>query len=258
MATTLPHTRSPLAGRARRRWTRWLIRGLLPALVLIVIAHLLDRPVFEALSVSKPELERMEEGGLYRLSWLMGTMWVWVFIASALYLHDRSPPPHGPRPAMGRRRDPGARAIAVAGAALVAGLVAEVLKVFIGRERPTRLVDGQFVEQMYTFKPVLGGVIDGSNLGMPSSHAAVAFAGAAALAFVMPTVRGIALLLAGLCALSRIIASAHTLSDVVVGAAVGVMVAVLFARWSITRTSPGVIPSWKLGSAGGSGWGLGL
>ncbi len=248
---TLLHQKGPFAARRRRRWTRWIVGGLLPGAALIVLAHVLDRPVFDALAVTKAHLSEMEESGLYRLVWLMGTLWVWLVVAMGLYLHDRAPVGLGLRPALGHQRDPGARAIAVAGSVVLAGAVAEVLKLIIGRERPTRLIEGEFIEQMYVFKPVLGALRDSSNLGMPSSHAAVAFAGAVAMALVAPTQRGLVLSLAGLCALSRIVASAHTLSDVVVGALVGVVMAVWVSRWSMRRAAPGVVPDRGLGWEGG-------
>lgn len=247
MPNILPHHKGPFAARRRRRWTRWLVGGLLPGAALIVLAHVLDRPVFDALAVTKAHLTGMEEGALYRLLWLVGTLWVWLVVALGLYLHDRAPIGLGPKPALGHRRDPGARAVAVAGSVVLAGAVAEVLKLVIGRERPTRLVEGEFVEQFYVFKPVLGALHDSSNLGMPSSHAAVAFAGAGAMALVAPTQRGLVLSLAGLCALSRIVASAHTLSDVVVGALVGVVTALWVSRWSMRRAAPGVLPDRGLG-----------
>lgn len=244
MPNPLRQHKGPFASRSRRRWGRWIVGVLAPGGVLVVVAHVLDRPVFHALAVSKPRLTEMEGQGLYRMVWLTGTLWVWLVISVGLYLHDRAPIGHGPSPALGHRRDPGARAIAVAGSSVLAGIGAEVLKLVIGRERPTRLVEGEFVEQIYTFKPVLGAFTDSSNLGMPSSHAAVAFAGAVATALVMPTQRGLMLSLAGLCALSRIIASAHTLSDVVVGALLGSVVAVVVSRWAMRGAGPGVVPVW--------------
>ncbi len=230
-----------------------MVVGILPGAVLIALAHVLDRPVYEALSATKPQLTRMEEGAFYRMVWLVGSLWTWVLIALGFYLHDRTPPPLGPRPALGQRRDPGARAVAVAGSAIVGGLIAEVLKVVIGRERPTRLVDGVFQEQIYTFKPLFGALRDGSNLGMPSSHAAAAFAGAMAIAMVAPTLRGLALAMAALCALSRIIASAHTLSDVVVGAMVGMLAAVFVTQWATRHAGTEVVPAWAFGAASGRG-----
>lgn len=248
MPKTLPHAASPFAGRTRRRWVRWLFGAMLPAAALVLIAHALDKPVFDALSVSKAELDRLEEKDLYWLLRSLGSLWPWLLIATGLHMHDRTRPPLGPRPPLGGVRRPWARALCVGLSALFGGLLAEVLKLVIGRERPTRLVDGQFVEQMYTFKRPLGAIFDSSNLGMPSSHAATVFAGAVALALFMPTIRPLILLLAGMSALTRIIASAHTLSDIVVGAGIGCAMAILVCRPTLTSLSLQRIPTWALGA----------
>lgn len=247
MPRTLPHAASPFAGRTRRRWVRWLLGAMLPAALLVILAHGLDLPFFRALSVSKAELDRLEEQDLYWLVRSLGSLWPWLLIGTALHLHDRAPLPSGPRPALGARKEPWARSLCVMLSAALGGLAAEVLKLIIGRERPARLIEGEFVEQIYTFKPPLGAFIDSSNLGMPSSHAATAFAGAVALALFMPTIRPLILLLAGMSGLTRIIASAHTLSDVVVGAGLGCAIALLVCRPTLSRLGQHRVPPWAFG-----------
>jgi membrane-associated phospholipid phosphatase len=252
MAKALPFRKGPFAGRTRRRWLRWILRGLIPAMVLVVIAHLLDRPVHGALAVSKTELNSLEEEDLYWLLRGLGSLWPWLLIATALYMHDRSPPPLGPRRGLGVRHDSGARAVTVAGSAIAAGLAVELLKLIIGRERPTRLDETgtEFIEQIYTFKQPLGAFFGGGNLGMPSSHAATAFGGAVALAILMPTLRPLILGLACLSGMMRIVASAHTLSDVVVGAAVGAVMGMVVYRAVYKHMGPDRIPSWAFGERG--------
>jgi undecaprenyl-diphosphatase len=61
---------------------------------------------------------------------------------------------------------------------------------------------------------------------MPSSHALVAFAGAAALARLFPRATPIWYALAVGCGITRLLSGAHFLSDVVVGALIGVSVAI--------------------------------
>jgi len=109
-------------------------------------------------------------------------------------------------------------------AVLTAGIAAELLKLVVGRERP---IDG-LVFQGEVWKPFLGAFTGGGNLGFPSSHAAVAFAGAAMLAAFFPRLRALIFTLAAGCALSRMLVGAHWLSDVVAGAAIGVFAAKLF------------------------------
>lgn len=79
----------------------------------------------------------------------------------------------------------------------------------------------------------------GSNAGcFPSNHAAAAFAGVTALAFVYGFLRTLpAFAIAGLVALSRIYCGSHYPSDVLAGAALGILVACLFA-WATRRWRP--------------------
>jgi undecaprenyl-diphosphatase len=65
-----------------------------------------------------------------------------------------------------------------------------------------------------------------AGFGMPSSHALVAFAGAAAVARLFPRAAPVWYALAVGCGITRLLAGAHFLSDVVVGAIIGVTVAV--------------------------------
>ena len=66
-------------------------------------------------------------------------------------------------------------------------------------------------------------------MGLPSSHTLVAFAGAAALARVFPRARWVFYVLAGGCAITRVMANAHFLSDVTVAACLGVAVGWMLA-----------------------------
>lgn len=120
------------------------------------------------------------------------------------------------------------------GAAALAGGLAELAKLVIGRERPIRDFvlqnDGHYVWKDGPLGPLFAGFWDPSNLGLPSSHAAVAFGGAALLGVLDPRLRPAALILATACGLTRVLAGAHFPSDVVLGAALGVLSAALIAR----------------------------
>ena len=113
---------------------------------------------------------------------------------------------------------------------VVSGGVAEVLKMLFRRERPG-LHDGASVFRAFSDKP-----FNTSALGMPSSHAMVAFGGAVILARMFPrTAPGVYLLAAG-CAATRVLARAHFASDVVVGALAGWAVgALLWNRFGTSR-----------------------
>lgn len=100
---------------------------------------------------------------------------------------------------------------------LLAGALAELLKRLVGRERPGTIDP----TGAYTFKPFLHAFSDGSNLGIPSSHAAVAFGGAFILLRLFPCAGCVALVWAIGCGMTRVALGAHYVSDVVAGAALG-------------------------------------
>jgi len=110
--------------------------------------------------------------------------------------------------------------------AALAGAVAELLKPLIGRSRPDAEGVTRWLERPFVLVADGGGI----GYGLPSSHTAVAFGGAAMLALLEPRIRWIVLGLAAGCGLSRMNAGAHTLSDVLLGAAVGLVTARLLHR----------------------------
>ncbi len=63
-----------------------------------------------------------------------------------------------------------------------------------------------------------------SNASFPSGHATQAFAAAAAIVWLVPSLRVPALVLAALVAASRVVLGVHYASDVIVGALVGLAV----------------------------------
>jgi undecaprenyl-diphosphatase len=151
-----------------------------------------------------------------RLLRVMGFMGTWVALAVAVGLHDA-----GVRPSLARPRR---RAWLLVLAPGLGGLAAEALKILIRRERPG-IHDGA-----YGFRPWSERTWSGAGLSLPSSHAAVAFGGAAMLAVLFPRARWVGYSLAAGCALTRMLAGAHFLSDVVMAAGIGWLTA-----WWLTR-----------------------
>lgn len=191
---------SPYERRALRR-KRWMLFGAF--LLGLVVLTLLDRSLYAALAADEERLARKD---WFRLLRIVGYLPTWILLSALLAL--------GPAAALR------ARAWLPAICAALAGLAAEILKLIVGRQRP--LADGG-----YDFKPFLSGFIDGSNLGMPSSHAAVAFGGAFALARMFPRAGPVALALAAGCALTRLLGADHFVSDVYVAAWLGYAVSML-------------------------------
>jgi membrane-associated phospholipid phosphatase len=104
-------------------------------------------------------------------------------------------------------------------APLVAGLICEVLKILLRRERPG-LHDGTYFFRSFADHPWSTGAI-----GLPSSHTMVAFAGAGMASYLFPRSWPAWMLLAAGCAFTRVAAQAHFLSDVVLAGMAGLLVA---------------------------------
>jgi membrane-associated phospholipid phosphatase len=142
----------------------------------------------------------------------MGYWPLWMAIALAIWLDAR------PRPIAAWR----AQVLAISVTA--AGLLCEVCKMLLRRDRPNAH-DGAYVFRAFTDRP-----FNTSGIGSPSSHAFLAFAAATALARLYPRTAVIWYILAIGCAITRVLARAHFLSDVALGAVLGVLVASFVAR----------------------------
>ncbi len=100
----------------------------------------------------------------------------------------------------------------------LAGLAAEILKLVVSRDRPS--ADG-----LHHYRGLFTGFADGSNLGMPSSHAAVAFGAAFAARRLFPGTGWVLFPLAVGCGLTRLFMGDHFTSDVYVAAWLGMLAA---------------------------------
>lgn len=105
------------------------------------------------------------------------------------------------------------------------GLVATIIKRWIGRVRPSEL--GPWAYQPLSWRAEWA--------SLPSGHTVTAFAALVAIGAVWPAVRPWLWIYALLIALSRVIVSAHFPSDVIAGAAFGAFGAVLVREWFASR-----------------------
>jgi membrane-associated phospholipid phosphatase len=137
---------------------------------------------------------------------------LWIVIALALWMND-------PRSPLERWR-----AATLAVSVTAAGLLGELLKMLLRRERPGAH-DGAYVFRAFTDRP-----FDTRGIGSPSSHAFLAFAAAATLARFYPKAAPIWYGLAVGCAVTRVLSRAHFVSDVVAGALLGILVAAVVPR----------------------------
>lgn len=187
----------------------WRALGI--TLVATALTLLVDRWVYA--NVQNPSVYDHDWGRLLRVMGFGGT---WVFAAWFVRAQEG--------------RDPARRALAVRRAWLVfwspvvAGALAELMKLVVRRERPA-LNDG-----LYGFRDFADRTWNGAGLAFPSSHAAVAFGGAAMLARLYPRARWVGYTLAAGCAITRVLARAHFVSDVVFAAGLGWLAAWLLAR----------------------------
>jgi membrane-associated phospholipid phosphatase len=104
--------------------------------------------------------------------------------------------------------------------AALTGVINPLVKWIVGRQRP--IVGGS----PFTVDPFRGGwdgLFNEPNLSFPSGHAALAFATASALAFLLPRGRWAFYAVAGGVALERVAERAHFLSDVVASAILGIV-----------------------------------
>jgi membrane-associated phospholipid phosphatase len=195
-----------------------LLFGIIAAAV--VVAHLLDPIAFRYLRIDNVYGE--DWGRMLRV---MGFLPLWMAAGAALMLHERTPV----RAALRSRGG-----LIIAGATL-GGAAAELAKLVVRRRRPGEL--GEYVFRPFTERPFSTG-----GLGMPSSHALVAFGAAAILSRIFPRARVIWWGLAWGCGLTRVAAGAHFFSDIVVAAIIGYGVGAALWAWSGAGSVSGSAP----------------
>jgi membrane-associated phospholipid phosphatase len=182
-------------GLARR--TAWLL-GL--AVLAAGLPMFADKWVYDHLWI-----DRLYDQDWARLLRVMGFLPTWLIAALALYLHTRAADP------VGSRR----RAWYLAVAPTIAGLMAEVLKLLLRRERP----DAH--NGLFGFRPWSDQPFSSAGLAWPSSHTMVAFGAATALTRLFPRAKWIWFFLAAGCGATRVLSRAHFLSDATLGAVMG-------------------------------------
>lgn len=172
-------------------------------LATIAVAHLFDGWAFRTLRVEN----------IYGEDWgrflrVLGFFPLWIAAGVALIVEDRD---------RGKRIVRGRGGLLILGAGL-GGLVAELLKILFRRLRPGELGE-------YVFRPWSERTFSSGGLGLPSSHAMVAFGAAAILSHLFPRTWWLWWGLAWGCGLSRVAAGAHFLSDVAVAACAAWLIA---------------------------------
>lgn len=187
-------------------------------IAVFLVAVLLDRAAYHLLLT--PDAARKDLTQVFRQ---LGYLPTWLIIALLVWLHDRRQTPTlAPGPTAPPLRPSLYRAAMILVSAGLSGVVANVLKPIIGRLRPDESGIARFAERPALLLGDQGEI----GFGLPSGHTAVAFGGCAMLALLWPVWRVPMMLLAAGCATTRLLAGAHTLSDIVAAAAIGLAVAV--------------------------------
>lgn len=199
----------PPIATARIAW-----RVLAVTLVALLLATLVDTWVYR--NVHNPAVYERDWGRMLRVMGFLGTWFVLAVSVRLLEGRDGTTRPRARR-----------RAHLLFWSAAAGGLGAEILKLTFRRERPA------VHEGLYGFRPFDERTWSTAGLALPSSHTMVAFAGAAMLARLYPRLRWVGYALATGCAATRVLARAHFVSDVVLGAGAGWLVA-----WAIARRWP--------------------
>ena len=196
------------------RWLKWIYYLVLFEIGLL-ICFWLEVPFFYNLAklanikIIDNILNLLKEGGFY---------FTWVIICGAILFIDLSKKIKG-------SYDYLRRAVFLITSALVSGLVAEILKIIIRRERP---------EPLYftggNFRGWVGAWWKSNDLGTPSSHAMVAFGATWALCIMFPQARIIWIFIGVGCAISRMVHQAHLLGDVYIAAVLSYIIVHFLAK----------------------------
>jgi undecaprenyl-diphosphatase len=113
-----------------------------------------------------------------------------------------------------------AKAIIIVAAVIGTGVTVMILKVIVGRPRP---YTGEIAFSPFTF--------GSAHASWPSGHTTSAFAFAVALGMAFPKLRWPMLVVAVLAGFSRMVLNKHYLGDVIMGATIGTLGAVLIYNW---------------------------
>lgn len=188
-------------------WLRTLLLAFLVCLGYLVASQ------FDVVAYRAFEQSQTSGEDWHRLLRIMGYVPTWIVVALILGMLDWDDVKKvGFYKAMWR---PGLLMLSV----LLSGIAAEVLKVLIRRERPN-MHDAEYAWRSWLDSPLYTG-----GLSTPSSHAAVAFAAAFMLCYLVPRGRILWIALAIGCGLTRVISGAHWVGDIYISAVISYFVA---------------------------------
>lgn len=195
---------------------RILIRILVVLTAILVggwLVSLFDKPVWDALRDT--QYRPKDHFSVFRV---MGFLPLWLMLSLALVLI------HTGWKRVGSFRQKFGPGLLLALSTILAGGVGEVLKLLIRRERPGDH-DGAYV-----FRSIYENTFSTGGLGLPSSHAIIAFAAMWTLIFLYPRATVVWLFIGFGCAAQRVIEKSHFISDTYLSC-----VAALIVTWWLYR-----------------------
>lgn len=198
------------------------------AVASMIVATLLDGWAYRTLSA--PHVYQHDFGLMLRMAGYLPT---WIVVSAGLLLCDAG----FDAGASAAERAWRWRGVLPVASAAASGIAGELLKLVIRRERPWAHA-GAYVFRSFADRPFYSG-----GLAMPSSHTVVVFGAAAMLARMYPRGRWLWYALAVACGVTRVLAHAHFVSDVTLGAIVAWLVAYVMYRWYVRHTMGGMDPT---------------
>ncbi|WP_428389330.1 phosphatase PAP2 family protein [Mucisphaera sp.] len=201
--TRRPRPNLAVRGGITPGWTP--VAGLLCLAILAFAAITpFDRFIYDHFTYKRTEIEDW-----HRLFRIAGYIPTWLLVAAVLYIQ------------LGRRARIGlwhpAKILFIP--ILAAAALSEVLKVISKRHRP------EVGEGAYTWRPWADDFLSTSGIGLPSGHAATAFAAAFILTRLYPKSLPIWAILGLGCAATRLLTGSHFTTDLVVSATIGYAIA---------------------------------
>lgn len=119
---------------------------------------------------------------------------------------------------------------------LGAGILADGLKLLVPRQRPLTVIPAEIAQSFAAFNETATATTGHGWQSFPSGHTATAVGFACALAVCYPRGRWLFALFAVLAAVQRMQSQSHYLSDVLAGAAVGLLWVTINDRWPAWRS----------------------
>ena len=214
-------------GRPPRLSADRVLRFVGVGLVAVLVAHALDGWGHRNIHV-----DRIIEKDLWWTFRVYGAMYLWLGVAAMFILIDSRP-----TALASHLKDRFSRAVVLLMSLGSAAAVAELGKLTFRRSRPDRVEE----HTGYVWNWPAENLFNSSGMGLPSSHTAVAFGAAAALAYLHPRYAPLWFALAAGTALQRVAARAHFLSDVTLAACVGIAAGALVWRlhwWMLDKGRP--------------------